>query len=228
MHLHKTGGSSFEIAAEPTLRWHDLLLGSTKAGEDLNEYYLKRFSLNKHSSVSDIYKNCGRERLEGYRVLTIVRHPIKRVISLFNFIGGIVDKYCRDQSISLSQLSIDYGSHCTTFWPLCWPASEAYIKVHGDFDLFVLDELLKNDTAFDTQYSQLFDGDSLAKDLKIVKLEEIKSSHPILDEFVGQVITMPHENKSASRKVSFTDCSNQVIRHLEDRFHDDLKAFNYQ
>ena len=60
IHIPKTGGESVEKALEcylsrPLLNQKDLILGSTKLGIKLNNYYKKKNSLHKHSSIQKLF-----------------------------------------------------------------------------------------------------------------------------------------------------------------------------
>jgi hypothetical protein len=228
IHLHKTGGSSFEIAAEATLAWNDLLLGSTDMGEKLNNYYMKRFGLNKHSSLLETLKICTNINIKGYRYLTIVRHPIKRAISLYRFIGTIVEDYCQSKGISINDINEQYDSHKVQYWPLCWPASEAYIRTSGDLERFFFHGALERESAMQSQVMQLSIGDSLPSQLQLVKLEEINRSNKVFKDFTGEELSIPHENKSSMRSVSISDLSSQTKDHLYSRFNIDMLKLGYQ
>jgi hypothetical protein len=228
IHLHKTGGSSFEIAAEPTLAWNDLLLGSTEIGETLNKYYMNRFGLNKHSSLSEILESCATTDIKDYRYLSIVRHPIKRAISLYRFIGTLIEDFCKSQNVSLEKVNEQYEFLKAQYWPLCWPASEAYVKTMGDVESFFIHNALERESAMKPQFTQISIDNYLPSQLQIVKLEEINQSNKIFKDFTGTELKIPHENKSSTRSVSIADLPSQTKDYLYSRFKPDLMNFDYQ
>ncbi|MEO1622227.1 MAG: hypothetical protein AAFU53_14500, partial [Cyanobacteria bacterium J06632_3] len=54
VHLHKCGGTSIELALDSQMAWDDVLLGSSKYGERMQNLYQSRFGLYKHSSAGEI------------------------------------------------------------------------------------------------------------------------------------------------------------------------------
>ncbi|QEY31808.1 hypothetical protein EVJ50_05685 [Synechococcus sp. RSCCF101] len=227
IHLHKTGGSSLEIAVEPTLKWNDLLLGSTPIGEELDKYYLKKFKLHKHSSLSEVLATCENPNFHNYRYLSIVRHPLERALSLFRFISGIIDKYSINTGLTLPELSQDYDNSKHLFWPLQWPAGEAYIKATGDLNEFFKQDALKRERAMKTQYSQLALGSNLPEQLRIIKLEELASCKNVISDYTGKTLAIPHENKSSPGKACIESLSEHSLGHLREIFAEDYLAFNY-
>ena len=105
VHVHKTGGTSIKTALDPLLQWNDLILGGTPIGEYLNEVYRQRFKLSKHASVAEIDKVCGTALCDEYYVFATVRHPVDRLCSIYNFIGGIVARSLAREGIAADSLA---------------------------------------------------------------------------------------------------------------------------
>src|SRR5215469_1250703 len=87
VHIHKTAGTSVEIGLDPWLSWDDVVLGSTPRGQAINNTYHARFGLNKHSSIAEIERVCGKQLVDGCFTFATVRHPVSRLCSLYNFVG---------------------------------------------------------------------------------------------------------------------------------------------
>lgn len=228
IHLHKTGGSSFEIAAEPTLAWNDLLLGSTETGETLHKHYMQRYGLNKHSPLSEVLKVCSSTDVANYRHLTIVRHPIKRAISLYRFIGTLISDFCDSQEVTLNQVHKGYQDFKDKYWPLCWPASEAYVMTKGDIRGFFFHDALERESAMKPQFTQVSIDGQLPTQLNFIKLEELNQADSILKDFTGADLKIPHENKSTTNNIATSDLPIAVREHLCTRFKEDFCNFDYQ
>src|SRR5258708_2149793 len=95
VHIHKTGGTSVELALDKFLSWNDLVLGGSPLGEAMNDTYRERYGLDKHSSVAEIDQVCGPQLSSRYTVLATVRHPLNRLCSLYNFVGTIVHHHAQ-------------------------------------------------------------------------------------------------------------------------------------
>lgn len=228
IHLHKTGGSSFEIAAEPTLDWNDLLLGSTETGEMLNKYYRKKYHLTKHSSLNDVLRICGTENLENYRYLTLIRHPIKRAISLYRFVGTRINLLCQSKGVSLEQLNDQYELFRKRFELLRWPASKAYVMTHGQHESFFMHGELEKEVGMQPQFNQISINGDIPSQLKIVRLEDIKQASSVFKDFTGKELEIPHSNKSNTKSLTVDDLSPSVKDYLHARFKVDLDRFNYE
>ena len=228
IHLHKTGGSSFEIAAEPTLAWNDLLLGSTETGEILNKYYSKRHRLAKHSSLSDVTQVCGVANIEDYRYLTLVRHPIKRAISLYRFVETIISGFCQRKGVSLSQIKEQHEIFIKQYEVLRWPASRAYVMSEGDHESYFTHAELDKEVGMQSQITQISVNGAIPSQLRIVRLEDIKQAGSIFKDFTGKELEIPHSNKSRTKPLTDDDLSASVKDYLYARFKVDLDRFNYE
>src|ERR1700733_3491931 len=99
VHIHKAGGTSVEQALDPFLAWNDLILGGSPLGERMQAPYKKKFGLSKHSAVSEIETVCGPRYLEEYFVFSLVRHPLARVCSIYNFVATTVNNWAARHNI---------------------------------------------------------------------------------------------------------------------------------
>src|SRR5580692_11513231 len=128
IHIHKAGGTSVEFGLAPYLAWNDIILGSTPLGEAMNIPYNAQYQLNKHSSISDVERVCGTETIADYYVFSVVRHPLDRLCSLYNFVGSIVSGWAISQHISPSNVKSYLKKNPSVLEKtpvLTWPASKA-------------------------------------------------------------------------------------------------------
>ena len=99
IHLEKCGGTSIEVALEPHLSIEDIILGSTKFGEEVQNAYVRRFGMNtvdknwvwKHSNADNIKKHLGDEIYNSMYKFATVRNPIQIVKSLYFYSKKHVD-----------------------------------------------------------------------------------------------------------------------------------------
>jgi len=229
IHIHKTGGTSLEIAASKALRWDDLLLGSTAFGEKVQEYYRKRFGIHKHSTLGDVYKFCNKENeLSDYKVLALVRDPIKRAFSLYNYISGIVKSRLPQENTSLSFFNEKINNQDFAEYPfLSWKSTQAYLAVDGDLNNFFQHPKLLLDPGMAPQLDFLSVDGSLPETVTIIKLEELPQRMSIIRQIVGRDLEIPHKNQSKVKAASYASVDASALSFLLQRFDSDFDAFSY-
>jgi hypothetical protein len=225
IHIHKAGGTSMEIGLGPHLKWNDLSLGGTVFGEKINEAYRERYRLNKHSSVSEVEIICGSEILDEYYVFSTVRHPVNRIYSLYNFVGGIVLEWASHNKLSKNTIKNDVKKYISRYGPLGWPASRAFI-VTDDFSSFIRHPDLLVESAFDTQVSRLRASDGRIRG-DVYKVEAQQNWLPHLREKLGFSFDFPHANESRFKLASSKDISHEDLDFIWKRFEEDFEEFSY-
>ena len=90
-HLHKCAGTSLTEALRPYLTSDDLVLGGSESGESFGSEELQHLStrLAKHSTASKIYQAVGDRIWNSYFTFGIVRHPLDRLVSLYEFLNRV-------------------------------------------------------------------------------------------------------------------------------------------
>lgn len=222
IHLHKTGGTSFEQGYEPFARWDDLILGSTPHGEQASTYFQRRFGLYKHSGLDDIEAAMGRDALEGMRILAFVRHPKARIASLYNFVGGIVLGWAEKHGMALPAIRADWETLSAQHGQLRWPASRAFIE-SDDFGGFVRNRHLHYDAAFRSQAAKTRTATLAAEPLRI----EDMAGSDILQRLVDPAFILPHANRSQRVLIRAGDITPADAAFLADHFREDMQAFGY-
>ncbi len=229
IHIHKAGGTSVECALAQYLTWNDLIVGSTPLGKAINDHYRKRYGLDKHSSVSDIEKVCGQEILDQYYVFSVVRHPLDRLCSLYNFIGSIINKWATGKNISLQQAPrfIEKHPDVLRISPnLGWPSSKAFLGTRN-FAEFIRDDRLIRDSAFRTQVSRLRSSADGALKGQIFRLEDRLEWLPKLSATLGLDLDLPHENKSELSLSTRQSVTPKDVEYIENHYAEDYAAFGY-
>ena len=102
IHLHKCGGTSVEQAYSPYSSWNDLILGGTVFGEFIDSKYNEIYGLHKHSSVIEI-TNIVKD-YQAYDFITVVRHPLERLKSLYKWVKRGIFDWCLDNNIDIVDL----------------------------------------------------------------------------------------------------------------------------
>lgn len=229
IHIHKAGGTSIEFGLSPFLAWNDIILGSTPLGEAINDHYRKQYQLDKHSSVSDVERVCGLEAIKDYYMFSVVRHPLDRLCSLYNFVGSIIFKWASTQGIAPAATPdfIKKNPESAKKNPaLTWPASRAFIGT-SSFSQFIRDGLLAQDKGFHTQVSRLkssVDGNLRGN---IFRLEDVAKWLPEVRAALGIEFDFPHKNKSELALSSRHSVSEEDKDYIEKYYADDYAAFGY-
>lgn len=84
-HIPKCGGTSISLALEEVARWNDRFIGGTVTGEFLNKTWAINFHIRKHSTPVEFLNAVGELVYERYKKFIVVRHPISRFMSAYNF-----------------------------------------------------------------------------------------------------------------------------------------------
>lgn len=230
IHIHKTGGTSLEKAINPHLHWNDLILGSTDHGEQQDSYYSRRYSINKHSSLSDVYKACGKE-IESYKTFTLIRHPINRACSLYNYIASIVEKKLKAKNLTRQKvLSLLNTNPDSLPYPLNdeWPAILGYLNVDGDINAFFKNKKVLSDRGMISQFSMLAINNQISNNLELFKLEDISNSLQSIRRIVGGEIIMPRANASRLKIATPKSLKQETIEYLSSHYAIDFEAFDYR
>jgi len=226
IHIHKAGGTSVEKALEPLLSWQDIILGSSAYGEKINDAYRVRFKLDKHSSVADVETICGRKYVEDFYLFSLVRHPIGRMCSLYNFVAKVVLSWAKHVKVDPASLRTHITPELMAEYPaLKWPASRAFVA-SDHFSEFIRHPLLAQDKAFHTQASRLKSGITGEITGEVFRLEDNVRWLPLLQQKLGFEFRLPHENRSEPL-VSAEDLSTEDQDYIAIFFAEDFRTFGY-
>jgi hypothetical protein len=256
IHIHKTGGTSVEMALEPILTWRDLILGSSAFGELIQPEFNRRFSLEKHSSISEVERVCGSEMLSEYYVFATVRHPLDRICSVYNFIATVIYSWARNDSVKVRmaerlfkrrsrsvarprQVAMALAKHHADTSAraladearqkapeLAWPASIAFFSTDS-FSAFIRHSRLFEDRAFQTQVSQLCNNDGTSVLTSAFRIEDQSRWIPIVSERIAFKISLPRLNVSQLKLITPETVSVDDRAYIEKRFREDYRRFGY-
>lgn len=226
VHIHKTGGTSIERALDPHLAWYDLILGGSPFGEQLQQPYAERFKLHKHSSVADIEQLCGPKYIEQYFLFAVVRHPVARACSLYNFAATTLTRWATKQGVDLNEVSLHITEKAAKKKPgLNWASSRAFMASRN-FSDFIRDERTCGAPGFRTQVSSLkaSSGNVIGR---FYRIEEHDSWAASLADKLGIELHLPHANASTVKLADDRMVSDEDRRYLEGVFGEDYEAFGY-
>ena len=226
VHIHKTGGTSLERAIDPHLAWNDLILGGSRFGEQIQAPYAKKYGLNKHSGVSDIEAICGPEILGNYFVFSLVRHPLARLCSMYNFVATTLNKWARQQNIELQDVARHITPEAAKKKPaLKWASTKAFLKC-GSFSEFIRQREMANAPGFRPQLSCLVAREGELK-AQFFRLEDYPGWLQPLQEKLGVPFEFARDNESTLKLVEEVAVDSEDRAHVEKLFHMDYEAFGY-
>ena len=234
VHIPKTGGESVEKALgihlkRPLLNQKDLILGSTKLGVKLNNYYKNKYSIHKHSGIQKIFNLYNsKKELNDYKIGALIREPISRSFSYFNYIANIVENSLnkinrtKDYSYLIERIKDkDYGK--MNF--LKWRITKAYLESNGDPNLFFFNRHFKD---IENQVNFLKLEGKIANKLILIKLEEINSSSNLFEKLTGvRNLKIPWKNKSPQKIANFNRVKTNTIKMLYAQFKEDYELLPY-
>ncbi len=236
VHIHKTGGSSLETAIAPSLAWNDLILGTTPLGAALNTPYFERYGLNDHSSVDDIAAICGPEIFDDYFSFALVRHPVDRAVSLYNYMYSMCNYHCLGQKMTLDQMrdlllngpeDDPLKQSLLSKYPyLDWTAMRSFLQSRS-FGDFIRAPLTRSDTAFFPQSERVRSLDGKVVLSEYIKLEEINVHIRRLSAQLDLPLPFGRENASPYRLIEVPDVSLDDRQYLKQEFNEDFLAFEY-
>jgi hypothetical protein len=200
IHLHKCAGTAVEVALSGTLKWNDLLLGSTKDGETLQHTYQKLFGLYKHSTAREVKAVIGEPTWNDYFKFSTVRNPYSLAVSQYTYsmqhlLWGM-QKLKRQPMLE----GTFWNPARYDMWPFNYPGVRALLAtggVNSRFGDFIRAPALSGWSGFSPQIDQLGNGNGDLIVDQVIKVEELGEQWPGLCERL-QVGNLPigRENRS--------------------------------
>jgi hypothetical protein len=91
-HPPKSGGTSVTKYLSNEAMWNDIIIGGTEEGEFFQKFYSSKYKIFKHTSPQELINVIGLKKYRGYYKFVVVRNPVERFISTYNFIKDLYDK----------------------------------------------------------------------------------------------------------------------------------------
>lgn len=227
VHIHKTGGTSLENALDPHLAWNDLILGGSPFGEKIQQPYQKKFGLNKHSGIADIERICGRDVVDNYYVFALVRHPLTRMCSMYNFVATTLNKWAKQQNIELKDVARHITPEAAKKKPgLKWASTKAFLRSEG-FSGFIRHRELLHAPGFRPQVTCLRGGGGGPLKAEFLRLEEVSGWLAPLRQRLGLEFDLKRDNESRLKLVEEAQVSAEDRVYIESMFSEDYEALGY-
>jgi hypothetical protein len=227
VHIHKAGGTSVERALDPYLAWNDLILGGSAFGESIQGPYKKKFGLSKHSAILDVETVCGPHYLEEYFVFSLVRHPLARLCSIYNFVATTVNKWAVRQNVTLEDASRLITPQAAKKMPgLAWLSTRVFLNTMG-FSEFIRHKDIAQAPGFRSQVSLLSRKSDGRLAGNIYRLEDYPQWEAVLSERLNLNFKLPHANKSGLRLIEPGAVSAEDALFVAEIFRQDYEAFGY-
>ena len=227
IHIHKTGGTSLERALDPHLAWNDIILGGSKFGEQIQAPYAKKYGLNKHSTVSDIESVCGANFLEDYYLFSLVRHPLARLCSMYNFVATTLNKWAHQQGIQLKDVAKYKTPEAAKKKPaLKWASTKAFLN-SGNFSEFIRQREMAQAPGFRPQLTSLVDSLGEMK-AKFFRLEDYPAWLEPVQARLGVNFELARDNESTLKLIDEAAVDSDDRSHVEKLFAQDYEAFGYE
>lgn len=228
IHVPKTGGTSIEVALAGHLAWDDLILGSTPLGFAMNTAYRARHGLFDHGSLTDIANVCGPELPNSSFVFATVRHPLDRIVSLYNFLNTLVEGHRRSVGLAPDIIRRRILSNEAADAPnfFAWSVTKIFVR-EPDFPAFLRAIDPASHVKLRSQISFLKPPPGVKPVDRILKLEELDETFPEIAMRLGLSVSLGRLNKSSLTKLSPRDVTLADRRWIEELYHEDMVAFDY-
>jgi hypothetical protein len=228
IHIPKTGGTSMEVSLARHLAWDDLILGSTELGFAMNSAYQKRYGLFDHANLADVAAVCGPELTNSSFIFAMVRHPLDRIVSLYNFLHTLVEGHCHSIRLDpdLLRLRIQSGEVAGDPDFCAWPETKAYAQTLN-FSGFLREVDTTRCITLRPQLSFVSPPPGVKPVDQVIRLEELDQTIPEIAGRLGLPILPGRLNASTRIRLLPRDVTVSDRRRIEELYYEDLVAFDY-
>lgn len=246
IHIHKCAGTSIESALGNIMEWNDIILGSTSYGAKLQPIYREKFDLHKHSYASDVKRVIGEEKWQSYFNFSVVRHPLDRMVSLYEYLnhlnrinGNFFSKLKQKIKIFLwenrqhpflSNARLIQYLREREIKPEQWPLLLAFLESEN-FSDFILAACNKDHPAKGAipQVEYLLDEDKTNIAVNFVgKFENLEDDWDYITQKLGLVIPLPKVNTSIRKYRDWREYYTlNDLNFMLEKYKIDMEYFGY-
>lgn len=238
IHPHKCAGSSIEMALSKTLQWNDLILGSSDYGEQLEAVFRKKFHLSKHSCAADIEDVVGNDIWHSYFTFSVVRHPLDRMVSLYEYLKKMKGK---ESFINDTKLRAKIFLAQNKQFPIIskhpslqkngifkWPGIIALMKSRN-FSEFLANISQTNAPGIRSQFDFLLNQEKSKITVDYVcKFENLQVDWQYICQKLNISYRLPHANKSRRSHKNWRDYYTlDDLNFMVEKYKMDLETFDY-
>lgn len=228
VHIHKAGGTSVEKALDPHLAWNDLILGGSAFGEKIQAPYRARWRLDKHSTLNEIETVCGAQFLDDCFVFGLVREPLSRACSVYNFVASTVHRWAERQNIAMEDVAKMITPRAAKKTPgLAWTSTRIFLKTK-DFSEFIRHADIGQVAGFRLQSAALARIPQGPPAAKIFRLEDYPAWSAELGRRLDLDFELPHANQSGLRLADPKSISAEDRDLVRQMFRADYETFGYE
>jgi hypothetical protein len=222
IHTHKTAGESIHKSCRAVLTFEDIALDSEPKTFRRNGV---DFRLDKHSTASDALEFLGPTTWKEFFSFSVVREPISRAVSLYNWSAMQVEK------AGLSRAEADRFLQTKTpagYEFLRWPSIHIWSQTTC-FSEFIRHPYLESERAWKPQVASLSDGsgERLIVD-QLLRFENLSSDWEELAKEL-ELPGLPKINVSKTRPDALrgSEISDEDRHYLEEVFRADFEYLGY-
>jgi hypothetical protein len=186
-------------------------------------------NLRKHSSMAEMEAALGSSLTDSYFVFALVRHPLSRICSFYNFAGFFVKRIASHWKMAVGDMPAHVKAHPELekkFPLLCWHASRAYMS-DSSFSGFVRNKHLLQSVGFQPQAVRLRRSSIEAPHCRAFRLEDRNDWMTDLRQQIGADFEFPHANITGERLITPAQVSAEDVRYLEAVHAEDFAEFGY-
>ena len=229
VHIHKTAGSSVAAGIVPHLAWNDLYLGGSNIVNETDMRYETQYGLHKHSKIDDIVSCCGAELVQQYFSFSIVREPVARALSLYNYIADLISELGPFLKLSNDEMAqLTFGAQTSALHPaFSWNVTRAYFVAQNFSDFIRLPDTL-SDMGFRPQIDSLISRDLRVQVDMIIKLEDLPGKLPELWEKLGFRFFPEHKNRPKNYALNIDEVNKRDRAYLHELFSVDYVGLEYK
>ncbi len=191
----------------------DLEIGGTVFGEEIQDAYVRRYRLRKHSTLAEASGTIASARPpHDMFIFTLVRNPYTRLFSIFSFLRKW-ENYNPDL-LSMMKSFVDFRE---------FVESDLFMRLPGP------------DNMFRPQCDWLKLDGKIAENVRCFKVEEVSNAiETIRLEIARRGVdtsmllgSFPHANKSDNRDVQSLDLPPDLVAKINSFYAEDFEAFDY-
>lgn len=230
VHLHKTGGTSVKEAFQPHLSEGDVIISAgrqTQAGTDQPSDLSNQ--LSKHSNARRIAEVLGSEIWDAYFKFSFVRHPLDRLVSLYEFFRRVRQNNSKKPGFLHRYLKLGRQTSAgdPSHAPWSWPGMQALVTTNS-FSQFIRSEFLSKDQGAQPQARSLTDRSGKLMVDFVGKFERMSEDWQKVCDRVGINSKLPHRNQSDRRFENVKRYWNQDdLEFATKKYREDLLLFGY-